>query len=159
MVKKKVFRLKPFIETLLPSKIGDIVEYDELWSYVGSKSNRQWLWIALCRRTKQVVAYHFGDRDKKSFLEFYLKVPIEYANCLSTSDGLHAYKIMTPYGHKMCKKKNGTTSQVEAFNTILRQRLGRLVRKTCAFSKSLEMHKIVIRIFLQEYNEIICQLN
>jgi insertion element IS1 protein InsB len=153
LVKKKVFQLKPFIESILPAKFDDIVEYDEIWTFVGSKLNRQWLWIALCRRTKQVIAYHFGDRDKKSFLKLYEKVPIDYANCLSRSDGLHAYKILTKYGHKMCKQKNGTTSQVEAFNTILRQRLARLVRKTCAFSKSFEMHKKVIRWFIQEYNE------
>ena len=159
MVKKKVSQLKPFIETLLPAKVDDIIEYDELWSFVFSKEFRVWLWIALCRRTKQVVAYHFGDRDKISFDEFYLKVPINYANCLSRSDGLKAYKIMTFYGHKMCKKKNGETSQVEAFNTILRQRLARLVRKTCAFSKSVEMHKTVIRLFIQQYNEQIYQLN
>ncbi|MBI2666975.1 IS1 family transposase, partial [Candidatus Woesearchaeota archaeon] len=36
---------------------------------------------------------------------------------------------------------------------ILRQRLARLVRKTCAFSKTFEMHEIVIRWFIQQYNE------
>ncbi|MFH1275520.1 MAG: IS1 family transposase [Candidatus Woesearchaeota archaeon] len=35
----------------------------------------------------------------------------------------------------------------------LRQHLARLVRKTCAFSKSLEMHEIVLRWFIQQYNE------
>lgn len=132
-----------------------MVEYDELWSFIGGKENRVWIWIALCRRTKQVVAFHFSNRDKESFLEFYLKVPIEYANCLSRSDGLRAYNIMTNYGHKMCKKKNRETSQVEAFNTILRQRLARLVRRTCAFSKDIEMHKGIIRWFIQDYNESI----
>ena len=82
----------------------------------------------------------------------YLKVPIQYANCLSRSDGLKAYKIMKPYGHSICKKKNGETSQVEAFNTILRQRLPRLIRKT-SFSKYRINHEMVIRWFIQEYNE------
>ena len=145
--------MRLFIESLLPAKAGDIVEYDELWSFVGSKLFRFWLWIALCRRTKQVVAYHLGDRDYKSFCRFYQKVPIDYANCISRSDALKVYKIMTSYGHKMCKKKNGETSQVEAFNTILRQRLARLVRKTCAFSKSFDNHELVIRLFIQSYNE------
>jgi len=145
--------LRLFIESLLPAKVGDIVEYDELWSFVGSKFFRFWLWIALCRRTKQVVAYYLGDRDYVSFCKFYQKVPIDYANCISRSDGLKAYKILTSYGHKMCKKKNGETSQVEAFNTILRQRLGRLVRKTCAFSKSVDNHEMIIRLFIQSYNE------
>ena len=73
LVKKKVSELKPFLSSLLPAKMNDIVEYDELWSYVGSKLNRVWLWIALCRRTKQVVAYHLGDRTLEAFKEFYLK--------------------------------------------------------------------------------------
>jgi len=99
------------------------------------------------------VAYYLGDRTKESFKIFYAKVPIDYANCLSTSDGLEVYRVLKIYGHSMSKKKQGRTSQVEAFNTILRQRLARLVRKTCAFSKSMEMHEIVIRWFIQQYNE------
>ena len=145
--------MRPFSQSLAPARANDIVEYDEIWSFVLSKAQRIWIWIALCRRTKQVVAYHLGNRDKISFQAFYNKLPIEYANCLSTSDGLEVYKVLKIYGHSMGKKKEGRTSQVEAFNTILRQRLARLVRRTCAFSKSLEMHEVVIRWFIQQYNE------
>ena len=145
--------MRHFSQSLAPARVNDIVEYDELWSFVQSKAQRVWIWIALCRRTQQVVAYHLGNRDQKSFNQFYKKVPTDYANCLSTSDGLEVYKILKIYGHSMGKKKEGRTSQVEAFNTILRQRLARLIRRTCAFSKSLEMHEIVIRVFIQEYNE------
>ena len=147
--------MRPFSCTLFPAKTNDIVEFDELWSFVQSKAQRVWVWIALCRRTKQVVAFHLGGRTKKDFEEFYLKVPIEYANCLSTSDGFEVYKKLKICGHSMGKKKQGRTSQVEAFNTVLRQRLARLVRKTCAFSKSTEMHEVVIRWFIQGYNEAI----
>jgi len=145
--------LRLFSQSLAPARADDIVEFDELWSFVQSKEYRVWIWIALCRRTKQVVAYYLGDRTKESFKIFYNKVPIDYANCLSTSDGFEAYKVLKICGHKMGKKKEGRTSQVEAFNTVLRQRLARLVRKTCAFSKSFEMHEIVIRWFIQQYNE------
>jgi IS1 family transposase len=100
-----------------------------------------------------VIAYHLGPRTQEAFDEFYLKVPPEYAACRSESDGLQAYGKISPYWHTKAKKKNGRTSQVEAFNTVLRQRNGRLVRKTCAFSKSLEYHEIAIRLFIQEYNE------
>ena len=93
------------------------------------------------------------DRTKESFKIFYNKIPIDYANCLSTSDGLDVYRILKIYGHSMGKKKEGRTSKVEAFNNVLRQRLARLIRRTCAFSKSLEMHEIVIRWFIQQYNE------
>ena len=145
--------MRPFSSSLAPARTSDIIEYDELWSFVVSKAQRIWIWIALCRRTKQVVAYYLGDRTKESFRIFYNKVPLGYANCLSTSDGFEVYKVLKIYGHSMGKKKQGRTSQVEAFNTVLRQRLARLVRKTCAFSKSVEMHEIVIRWFIQQYNE------
>jgi len=153
LVKKKVSSLRSFSVSLFPALAGDIVEYDEIWSFVVSKAQRVWIWIALCRRTKQVVAYHLGDRTKESFKIFYNKIPIDYANCLSTSDGLDVYRILKIYGHSMGKKKEGRTSKVEAFNNVLRQRLARLIRRTCAFSKSLEMHEIVIRWFIQQYNE------
>jgi len=145
--------LRDFSHSLAPARIDDIVEFDELWSFVQSKAQRAWIWIALCRRTKQVVAYHLGSRTKKDFEEFYLKLPINYTNCLSTSDGFEAYKHLKICGHSMGKKKQGRTSQVEAFNTILRQRLARLVRKTCTFPKSLEMHENVIRWSIQQRNE------
>jgi len=153
LVKKKVAQLRHFSQSLAPARANDIVEFDELWSFVQSKAQRVWIWIALCRRTKQVVAYHLGNRDKASFQKFYNSLPVKYANCLSTSDGLDVYKILKICGHSMGKKKEGRTSQVEAFNTVLRQRLARLVRKTCAFSKSFEMHEVVIRGFIQQYNE------
>ena len=30
---------------------------DEMWSYVGKKSNPRWLWHAIDRKTGQVLAY------------------------------------------------------------------------------------------------------
>jgi len=32
---------------------------DEMWRYVGKKSNPRWLWHALDRKTGQVLAYVF----------------------------------------------------------------------------------------------------
>ena len=152
MVKKKAKTLGSFIETLLPVKVGDIVELDEQWSFVGSKKRQYWLWVALCRRTMQVVAYHLGERTIQSFNVFYEKIPPEYAACLSKSDQWQGYKRINKRTHKRCQKKEGQTNCIEEFNTILRQRIGRLVRKSCAFSKSTEMHDNVLKVFLHEYN-------
>ena len=49
-------------QNLTPAEDNDVLEIDELWSFVGSKLHRVWLWIALCRRTKQIIAYHLGNR-------------------------------------------------------------------------------------------------
>lgn len=49
--------LPAFENTLLPSEKGDVLELDELWSFVEKKTQEVWLWLALCRRTRQIVAY------------------------------------------------------------------------------------------------------
>ena len=51
---------------MLPAEKGDVLELDELWSFVGSKANARWVWIALCRQTRQIVAYFVGDRSTDS---------------------------------------------------------------------------------------------
>ncbi len=56
-VGKKVAVLPAFEDTLLSGQSGDVLELDELWSFVQKKTRECWLWIALCRRTRQVVAY------------------------------------------------------------------------------------------------------
>ena len=41
---------------LLPVEPDDCLELDEMWSFVLKKVNKRWLWIALCRRTRQVLS-------------------------------------------------------------------------------------------------------
>ncbi|MBK8508700.1 MAG: hypothetical protein IPL51_08580 [Candidatus Competibacteraceae bacterium] len=48
--------------------------------------------------------------------------------------------------------KRGPTHHIERFNNTLCQRLGRFVRKTLPFSKSIQMHEIAIRLFVHHYN-------
>ena len=66
VARKKAAGLPPLSETLLQAEKGDVLELDELWSFVGSKLNPRWLWIALGRQTRQVVAYLVGDRSADS---------------------------------------------------------------------------------------------
>ncbi len=44
------------------------VELDEMWSFVGNKTQPRWLWQALDHRTGQVLAYVFGRRQDTVFL-------------------------------------------------------------------------------------------
>lgn len=50
-----VQQLPTLVESLLPKERGDILELDEAWSFVCRRSNKRWLWTALCRRTRQIV--------------------------------------------------------------------------------------------------------
>ncbi|MFL5628780.1 MAG: IS1 family transposase, partial [Ktedonobacteraceae bacterium] len=63
---KKVAQLPPLRTTLLAPDPEDAtsttLELDELWSFVLKKAHDSWLWIALCRKSRQVVASAVGDR-------------------------------------------------------------------------------------------------
>ena len=38
---------------------------DERWRFVGKKSNKPWLWLAMDSTTRPVIAFHVGDRRKR----------------------------------------------------------------------------------------------
>ena len=38
-------------------------EADALCSFVGKKANKQWLWLALDARSRQVLAFHVGEKQ------------------------------------------------------------------------------------------------
>jgi insertion element IS1 protein InsB len=53
-------------------------ELDELWSFVGKKANRQWVWIAMDASTRQVIAFHVGDRSQASGERLWANLPAAY---------------------------------------------------------------------------------
>src|SRR5215813_14077035 len=53
-------------------------ELDELWSFVGKKANRHWVWIAMDVTTRQVVAFHVGDRSQDSAEQLWANIPAVY---------------------------------------------------------------------------------
>ncbi len=65
---EKIRGLPEFEDTLLPSQDGDVLALDELWSFVEKKTQECWLWLALCRRTRQIVAYTIEDRSQDGTL-------------------------------------------------------------------------------------------
>ena len=40
------------------------LEADEMWSYVGEKKNKRWIWLIIERRTSQVLAVHIRPLAK-----------------------------------------------------------------------------------------------
>jgi insertion element IS1 protein InsB len=68
-------------------------EADELWSFVGKRANKQWLWIAMDATTRQVIAFHVGDRSRESAKELWAKIPVEYRELATFyTDQYDAYK-------------------------------------------------------------------
>lgn len=149
--------MPPLSDTLVEPDPNDqeatTLELDELWPFVLKKAHKKWIWIALCRRTRQVVAYAIGDRSKVTCRKLWEAIPAVYRSAHCYSDFWKAYVAVIPDEHHTAVGiKSGQTSRVERLNNTLRQRLGRLVRQTLSFSKSLVMHKACLHLFLHRYN-------
>jgi insertion element IS1 protein InsB len=78
--------LPRFAASIDPARDDDVLELDELWSFVGSKKRQVWLWVALCRRSSQIVAYTLGDRSTQTCQQLYNNLPDSYKQCKSYSD-------------------------------------------------------------------------
>src|SRR6266446_75058 len=53
-------------------------EADEMWSFVQKKANKQWMWIAMDAKTRQIIAFHVGDRSGESGKALWAKMPLVY---------------------------------------------------------------------------------
>lgn len=124
-----------------------------MWSYVQNKLNKQWLWIGVCRRTNQVVGYAIGARDAETATDLRCSLASGYFDLRSYSDRWEAYENVFDADLHQSMDCRGETNHVERCNATLRARLGRLVRKTLSFSKTLEAHQQCIHAFILKYNQ------
>jgi insertion element IS1 protein InsB len=154
-IQHKADELPDLADTLAPVQKDDVLELDELWSFVLKKSNKRWIWIALCCRTRQVVAYYIGDRSEASCRQLWQRIPETYKACHTYSDFWDAYqKVFPKETHRCVGKESGKTAHVERWNNTLRQRIARFVRKTLSFSKSERFHELVLKLFVHHYNSL-----
>lgn len=54
------------------------VEADELWSFVQEKKNKQWVWLAFDRDSRQIIAFYLGDRSRQSAEKLWARIPAVY---------------------------------------------------------------------------------
>jgi insertion element IS1 protein InsB len=129
-------------------------EADEMWSFVEKKANKQWIWIAMDAKTRQIIAFHVGDRSRESAKALWANIPLVYREQATFhTDQYEAYKEVIPADrHKAITKKARKTNHIERFNNTLRQRVARLVRESLSFSKKLAHHIGAIKFFICHYN-------
>ncbi len=76
---KKAAELPPLSETVITpdatNPASTTLELDELWSFVARKIDQAWIWIALCRESRQVVAYAVGDRSQSTCRRLWEAIP------------------------------------------------------------------------------------
>ena len=133
-----------------PVETSSIVEseLDEMWRFVAKKANQRWLWHAIERKSGKVLAYVFGTRKDKVFLQLKaLLLPFGIRHFYTDDWG--AYKRhLDPLKHEVGKQN---TQKIENKHLNLRTRIKRLARKTICFSKTVFMHDLVIGLFINRY--------
>ena len=86
------------------------LELDEQWSFVGSKSNQRWLWLAISHHTSEILAYTFGGRTDAVLQE--LKRLLEPFNITKYfTDGLLAYQRLL--SHEKHEEGKRNTQKIE----------------------------------------------
>lgn len=76
-------------------KCVDIVELDEMHTYVGSKKNYRLIWIAVDRLGKRFISFVCGDRSTKTGLKLWKRVQ-EISVCFYCSDCWKSYAEIIP---------------------------------------------------------------
>lgn len=130
------------------------MQLDEMWSFVGSKRCKQWIWLAMDAESRAIVGVYLGDRSRRSAQRLWQSLPSVYRQgAVCYTDFWDAYSEVLPSKrHRAVGKESGKTNYIERFNNTLRQRVGRLVRKTLSFSKKLANPVGAIWYFIHHYN-------
>jgi len=132
----------------LPDRPSDVIlrrveaEADAMYSFVKRKAHEQWLWLAIDRATRHILAFHVGDRSGTGARQLWADLPAVYREQATLyTDQYGVYQGVIPAErHKAMTRKARLTKPIKRFNNTLRQRVSRLVRATLAFSKKLEKH-------------------
>jgi IS1 family transposase len=127
---------------------------DEFWSFVGSKGQKVWFWIAVERQTRRVVGLAFGDRTSEICRKLWQSLPPECRKrAICYSDFWEPFTVVLPAKcHRPVGQETGETAQIEWCNNILRQRCANLVRGALSFAKDKYWHELRIRLFIDRYD-------
>jgi len=125
-----------------------------MWSYVGSKAEVWWIWVALDAETGQVVAMVAGDRSETTARCLWDALLDDYRDGATVcSDFRAAYAAVIPSPrHVPCGKGDGPTCHVERSWCTVRQRCARFVRKTLSFSRCALNHTGALWYLIRHYN-------
>jgi insertion element IS1 protein InsB len=115
---------------------------------VGKKHEQRWLWHAIDHQTGKVLAYVCGRRTDEAFLQLKaLLAPFGITRYHTAYWGAYT-RHLDPAEHNPGKRN---TQQIERKHLTLRTRIKRLTRKTLCFSRSIQLHDIVIGLFVNRY--------
>ena len=136
----------------LVQKEPDIIELDEIYTYVKKKTNRVAIWTAYSRRQKRIVAFSIGNEGLKCAKRIYEKAKslVGKISCIYT-DANSCYSQVFKSIEEQHIVTKSQTHLIESSNSSIRDNLARFNRRTKRFSKSLEMLKTTMNLFINRH--------
>jgi len=155
-LKEQANDFPPLEETLQPVECKKIpvLEMDELRSFVFRSKDKVWVWIAMNRETREIVASACGDRSENTCRVLWDRVPSAYKEAIVFSDYWSAYRAVIPSEKQrpvgketgetahseyakviLCKEKTGI-SGVHTFRKLNSEKLYAISRTICGPGKS-----------------------
>ena len=130
------------------------VEADAMASFVRKQAHKQWIWIAMDTKTRQVSVFHVGDRSRTSAKRLWATMPAAYRqHATFSTDQYGVYEgVMPAAQHRAIATLARKTQHSKRFNNTLRQRVSRLVCDALSFSKKLANHVSAIKLCICHYN-------
>ena len=129
---------------------------DEMWGRVYCKGTPVWLWHAVNHDNGDVVAFVLGSREHDMLWELMCELATANIEIIAVySDNNFAYHDIINPNILHTGKRN--TQTIERKHLTYRTRLKRLARKTICYSKTVEMHIVMVSLLINVL-EFECQL-
>ncbi len=119
-----------------------------------SRRRSCYLWIAVSRLTRQVLAFFVGDRSRKRPRTRWRRVPPAYRRKRIDTDADEVYAaFFRPWQHRPSPKGSGRTSVAEGLNNQWRNRLSGLVRRTVGTRYKVDLVRR-LRLVFDRHNRL-----
>ena len=129
------------------------IEIDEMYSFVGKKGKKVWIFYAYAPETKEILAMTMGKRNRKQLQSLMVQIKNLYIEIdFYCTDKFEAFKDVLPYFKHLIGKK--FTKNIEGINTLIRSKIARLHRRTTKFSKKLTVQWFLMKLFVFYFNQM-----
>lgn len=98
------------------------IECDEAWSFVANKGNKQWIWLALDKKTREIVGLYLGARSESGARGLWNSLPAVYRQrtVCYTALWVSSQTKLPTFRHKPVGKESGKRNHIEKFNNTMR---------------------------------------
>lgn len=125
---------------------------DEMYSFVGSKQKKVWIFYVFAPDTNEILAVTMGKRSTKQLRSLMLKIKhLRIQIGFYCTDGLKSFQEILPQFQHLIGKR--FTQAIEGFNTNIRSKITFLTRRSTKFSKKLKVQWNIFNIFICTSND------